>query len=175
MVLERWRPRTIRPWDPLREMEEWERLWPSIWRRFPAEEIGWTPAIDVYEKEDKFVIKAELPGMKQEDIDVSIVGDTLTIRGEKKTESEVKEEDYYRSERHYGSFFRSIPLPSSVDAKKIEATYEDGVLEVVLPKAPEVKAKKLAITAKREPSKTRRTRARKEQKASPEKEEKAGK
>jgi len=163
MVMERWRPgRRLIPWQPFREMEELERrfedifsrpLLPSIWRRLPMEERGWAPAIEIFEKEDKYLVKAELPGMKQEDIDVSLVGDTLTIKGERKAESEVKEEDYYCCERSYGSFFRSIALPSNVDAKKIEASYEDGVLEVSLPKAPEVKQKKVSVAAKKKTSK----------------------
>ena len=105
-------------------------------------EMGWTPPIEMIEKEDKFIVKAELPGMKKEEIDISVVGDTLTIKGERKAETEIKEEDYYCCERCYGSFFRSITMPATVDAKKIKATYEDGVLEVSLPKAPEVKPKK---------------------------------
>jgi HSP20 family protein len=113
------------------------------------EERGWAPAIEVFEKEDRFVVKAELPGMKQEDIDLSVVGDTLTIKGQRKAETEVREEDYYCCERSYGSFFRSVALPSTVDAKKIEASYEDGVLEVTLPKAPEVKPKKVPILVKK--------------------------
>jgi HSP20 family protein len=159
MVMERWRPRWgMMPWRPFRETEEMERYFndvfgrpflPAVWRRIPVVEMGWAPAIEVFEKKDKFVVKAEIPGMKEEDIDVSVVGDTLTIKGERKTESEVKEEDYYCCERSYGSFSRSIALPSSVDAKKIEANYEDGVLEVSLPKAPEVKAKKVTVSAKK--------------------------
>ena len=117
------------------------------------EQRGWTPAIEVFEKEDRFLVKAELPGMKEEDIDISAVGDTLTIKGERKVESEVKEEDYYCCERSYGSFFRSIALPSHVDAQKIEASYEDGVLEVSLPKIPEVKPKKISVSAKKKASK----------------------
>ena len=105
--------------------------------------------MEVFEKEDKYVVKAELPGMKEEDLDVSVSEDTLTIKGERKAETEVKEEDYYCCERSYGSFFRSVALPSTVDAKKIEASYEDGVLEVSLPKAAEVKPKKVAISAKK--------------------------
>ena len=132
MVMERWRPG--------------QGLIP--WRRLPMEERGWAPAIEVFEKEDKFVVKAEVPGMKEEDIDVSVVGDTLTIKGERKAESEVKEDDYYCYERSYGSFFRSIALPS-VDAKNIEASYEDGVLEVSLPKAAEVKPEKISVSAKK--------------------------
>jgi len=159
MVLERWRPsRGLIPWQPFRAMEEMERrfddifgrsLLPTLWRRLPLEERGWVPPLEVFEKEDKFVVKAELPGLKEDDIDVSVIGDTLTIKGEKKAETEVKEEDYYCCERSYGSFFRSIALPATVDAKKIEADYEDGILEVSLPKAPEVKPKKIAITAKK--------------------------
>ncbi len=159
MVMERWRPgRGLMPWRPYRELEEMERRFedifgrpflPAVWRRIPMVEMGWAPAIEVFEKEDKFVVKAELPGMKEEDIDVSAVGDILTIKGERKAESEVKEEDYYCCERSYGSFSRSIALPSSVDAKKIEASYEDGILEVTLPKTPEVKAKKIAVIAKK--------------------------
>jgi len=122
---------------------------PAVWRRIPTVDMGWAPAIEVFEKEDKFVVKAELPGMKEEDIDISVVGDTLTVKGERKAESEVKEEDYYCCERSYGSFSRSIAVPSNVDAKKIEANYEDGVLEVSLPKAPEVKPKKIAVSAKK--------------------------
>jgi HSP20 family protein len=119
------------------------------WKVAKLLRLVWAPAIEVFEKEDKFVVKAELPGMKEEDMDISVADDTLTIKGEKKTESEVKEEDYYCCERSYGSFSHSIALPSNVDAKKIEASYEDGVLEVSLPKAPEVKPKKIAVSAKK--------------------------
>lgn len=117
------------------------------------EQITWAPAVDVFEKGDKLVVKAEVPGMKEDDIHVSVEGDMLTIRGEKKTESEVKNEDYYRCERSYGSFLRSVALPSTVDASKIEADYEDGVLEVTLPKKPEVKPKKVAVKKKEKASK----------------------
>ena len=163
MTMERWRPGWgLTPWRPLRELEEVERRFgdifgqsflPAAWGRLPMEQRGWTPAIEVFEKEDRFLVKAELPGMKEEDIDVSAVGDTLTIKGERKVESEVKEEDYYCCERSYGSFFRSIALPSHVDAEKIEASYEDGVLEVSLPKIPEVKPKKISVSAKKKASK----------------------
>jgi len=159
MVMERWRPgRGLIPWRPFTGLEEMERrledifsrpLLPAVWRRSPMVEMGWAPAIEVFEKEDKFVVKAELPGMKEEDINVSIVGDTLTIKGERKAESEVKEEDYYCCERSYGSFSRSIAVPSNVDAKKIEASFEDGVLDISLPKVPEVKPKKIAVSAKK--------------------------
>jgi len=163
MVLERWRPfRGITPWRPFRELEEMERRFedafgrpfaPAAWRRFPMREMAWAPAVEVFEKEDKYVVRADLPGVKEEDIDVSIEGDTLTIKGKKESESEVKEESYYCCERFYGSFYRSIALPSTVDAKKIEASYEDGVLEVSLPKAAEVKPKKVTVSAKKKKEK----------------------
>ena len=163
MAMERWRPgRGIIPWRPFRGLEEMERRFedifgqpflPSVWRRLPIEARGWAPPIEVFEKEDKFVVKAELPGMKEEDIEVSVVGDTLIIKGERRAETEVKEEDYYCCERSYGSFSRLIALPSAVDANKIEASYEDGVLEVSLPKAAEVKPKKITVSAKKKASK----------------------
>jgi HSP20 family protein len=164
MAIERWRPRWgISPWRPFRELEEWERRFDDLFGRplwrLPVEERGWMPAVDVFEKEDRFVVKAELPGMKEEDIDVSVVGDTLSIRGEKKTETEIKEEDYYRCERSYGSFYRSIPLPSNVDANKIEASFDDGVLEVALPKSAKIKPKKIAVSAKKKATKSAKKKA----------------
>jgi HSP20 family protein len=164
MAMERWRPgRGITPWRPFRELEEWERrfddlLGRPLWR-LPVEERGWMPAVDVFEKDDKFIVKAELPGMKEEDIDVSVVGDRLSIKGEKKTETQVKEQDYYRSERSYGSFYRSIPLPSNVEADKIEASFENGVLEVALPKSAKVKPKKIALSARKKATSSTRKRA----------------
>ena len=163
MTMERWRPtRGLTPWNPFRELEDMERrfgeifgrsILPSTWRRLPAEQMAWAPNIDVFEKDDKFVIKAEIPGMKEDDIHVSVEGDILTIRGEKKTETEVKEEDYYHCERSYGSFLRSVALPSTVDASKIDADYEDGVLEVTLSKKSEVKPKKVAVKKKEKATK----------------------
>jgi HSP20 family protein len=161
MAIERWRPRWgITPWRPFRELEEWERRFDDIlgrplWR-LPVDERGWMPAVDVFEKEDKFVVKAELPGMKEDNIDVSVVGDTLSIKGEKKTETEVKNEDYYRCERSYGNFYRSIPLPSNVDVDKIEASFDDGVLEVNLPKSAKVKPKKISVSAKKKATQSAR-------------------
>ena len=159
MVVERWGPgRRLTPWNPFQGIEDMERRWedimgrsfyPLAWTRLPVEEREWRPAAEVFEKEDQFVVKAELPGMKQDDIDISVVGDTLTIKGERKAESKVKEEDYYCCERSDGSFNRSVAMPSNVNAAKIEASYKDGILEINLPKVPEVKPKKIAITAKR--------------------------
>lgn len=164
MAIERWRPRWgITPWRPFRELEEWERRFDDVFGRplwrLPVEDRNWMPAVDVFEKEDKFVVKAELPGIKEEDIHVSVVGDALSIKGEKKTETEVKEQDYYRSERSYGSFYRSIPIPSNVDADKIKASFEDGVLEVGLPKSAKVSPKKIAVSAKKKATSSTKKRA----------------
>ena len=157
MVMERWKPGWgITPWRPLREIADWERRFEDFFGRplLPAEETNWMPAIDIFEKDDKFVVKTELPGMKEEDVDVSVVGDALIVKGEKKTEAEVKKEDYYRSERIYGSFYRSIPLPATVDANKIEASFEDGVLEITVPKLGGVKPKKIAVSTRASKKKT---------------------
>ena len=156
MVMERWRPRWgLRPWRSAADIDELERRidemfsWPIMpqWRRGVAER-GCMPPIEMYEKDDHFMVRAELPGMKKEDIDISLVGETLTIKGEKKTEEEVKEDDYYFCERSYGSFQRSVTLPSAVDTKRIEAKFSDGVLELSIPKSEEVKPKKVEIKPK---------------------------
>ena len=106
---------------------------------------GWTPALDIYEDKDKYVAKAELPGMRKEDIDVSLEGNTLTISGERKQEEEKKEGDTYRSERYFGRFQRTVTLPAAVDANKIQAIYKDGVLTVTVPKTEEAKPKQIEV------------------------------
>ena len=158
MTMERWRPgRGLIPWRPFRELEEMERRFedvlgrsvlPSAWRGLPGGEGGWVPPIELVEKEDKYLVKAELPGMNKEEIDISMIGDVLTVKGERKAETDVKEGEYYCCERSYGSFLRSISMPSAVDTKKIKATYQDGILEIELPKVPEVKPKKISIGTK---------------------------
>ena len=102
----------------------------------------------MYEKDEKFVVRAELPGMKKEDADISVLGDTLTIKGERKAEAEVKDEDYYRCELCYGKFSRSVALPAAVEAGKVQASYENGILEITLPKAEEAKPKKVEVKVK---------------------------
>lgn len=108
---------------------------------------GWEPSVDVYEDKDKLTVKAELPGMKKEEIDVSLVGNTLTISGERKHEEERKEGEMYRAERYFGRFQRSIPLSTAADPSKIEASYKDGVLTVTCPKSEEFKAKQIPVKA----------------------------
>ena len=157
MALERWRPRRgLRRWEPFREMEEeMGRLlaeWPFRWRpwtrHFLAVRGEWAPRVDMFDRKDKVVIKAELPGVDREDLGISITGDILTIDGERKAEGEVKDEDYYCCERYVGNFSRDVHLPAGVDTEKIEANYENGVLEIALPKVPEVKPKKISISVK---------------------------
>ncbi|MGQ9458785.1 MAG: Hsp20/alpha crystallin family protein [Anaerolineae bacterium] len=105
-------------------------------------------AVDMYETEDAVVVKAAVPGVKPEDLDISVSGDVLTIRGEVKQEEEVKRENYIRQERRYGSFCRQLPLPTSVNVDKATAEFEHGVLHLVLPKAEEVKPKSIKIKKK---------------------------
>jgi HSP20 family protein len=156
IVLEKWRPLALRPHWYARGLDEMERYmdemlggWPlRTWRRMPGEEVSWSPAVEMYEKEDKFVVRTELPGVKKDEIDITMLGDNLTIRGERKVSEDVKDDEYHRCEVCYGSFSRSITIPVAVDAKKIEAVFEDGILEVALPKAKEVKPSKITIKAK---------------------------
>ncbi|MDB6110560.1 MAG: putative HspC2 heat shock protein [Pedosphaera sp.] len=108
---------------------------------------GWTPAFDVYEDKDKFSVKVELPGMKREDIDISLDGNTLTVSGELKDEEEHKDSETYRAERFFGRFQRSITLPQPVDPNRITATYKDGVLKITLPKTEESKRKQIEVKA----------------------------
>jgi HSP20 family protein len=107
---------------------------------------GWTPALDVFDDKDHLVVKAELPGMKKDEIDISLHDGMLTISGERKSEHEVKEGQTFRSERYFGKFQRSVTLPTSVDASKVKATYKDGVLTIDLAKAEEAKPKQIAVS-----------------------------
>lgn len=106
---------------------------------------GWSPALDVYEQKDNVVVRAELPGMKKEDIAVSLHEKTLSISGERKHEASHKEAEMYRSERFFGRFQRTVTLPMLVAADKIKAQYKDGVLTITLPKAEEAKPKHIDV------------------------------
>ena len=162
MPEERWRvfgdPGTFRP---IRDLEDMRRridedvvrpVMHAIWERIPEEAKTWVPPVDVYEKADNLMIKVELPGMKREDIDVYVTEDTLTVKGEKKRESSVKHEDYYRSEALYGAFYRTIRLPFTVDTKDIDALYEDGVLRLTLQRAAGSKPQKINVQIKKSAS-----------------------
>lgn len=155
MKTKTWRPsQSLGQFRPSQELEEMGRRFEddfirpivrAVWDRIPREVKGWSPSIDIFERNDNFEVKVELPDVKQEDIDLSLSDDTLTIKGEKSPENNVKDEDYYHSEIVYGSFYRSIGLPASVDTKNIEAVYEDGILRITLRRAPEAKSKKVNI------------------------------
>lgn len=106
---------------------------------------GWMPAMDLYEDKDNFVLKAELPGMKKEDIEISLHEGVLTVSGERKSEEEHKDAETYRSERFFGRFHRTMSLPKPVMGDKVAASYKDGILTVTLPKAEEAKPKQIQI------------------------------
>jgi HSP20 family protein len=114
----------------------------------PTSPESWFPAVDVYEDKDSLLVKAELPGLKKEDIEISLHDGFLTLTGERKHEEKREGAEVYRSERWVGRFNRSISLPCSVEADKITATYNEGVLTVTLPKAEEAKPKQIPITVK---------------------------
>ena len=106
---------------------------------------GWTPVLDLYDDKDSFSVMVELPGMKKEDIQLSIHDGVLTVSGERKHEYEAKEGETFRSERYFGKFQRSVTLPVAVDERKVKATYTDGVLHIDLPKAEEAKPKQIEV------------------------------
>ncbi len=110
-----------------------------------APEVAWTPAADIYETKDEIVAILELPGVNQKELDISLVGDTLTVRGQRHPEEKVGDEGYYRVERVYGPFSRTLLLPSMVDADRIKAVYNNGLLEIRLPKREEAKPKPIPI------------------------------
>ncbi|HTO62935.1 MAG TPA: Hsp20/alpha crystallin family protein [Bradyrhizobium sp.] len=127
--------------QPFRSLAALERAWPS--------KLATTPAVDVSETDKAYEITAELPGLDEKNIEVNVANGGLTIKGEKKDEKEEKKQDYYVSERRYGSFERYFTLPDSVDAARIEATFKNGVLKVTLPKTAEAQkpAKKIEVKA----------------------------
>jgi HSP20 family protein len=135
--------------DPLKDLlgiqNEMNRLFDFNLGRLSTPTSSWVPALDVFEDKDHVVVKAEMPGMEEKDIDINLEKNTLTIRGEKKFENEVKEEDYYHIERSFGKFQRSLELPSTVDASAVKATYKNGILEIRLPKKEEAKPKQIKI------------------------------
>jgi HSP20 family protein len=126
-----------------------DRLWDDYFgpgrRGLQPLEAEFAPAIDVKETAEQVVVKAEVPGIDAKDISISVTGDVLTIKGEKKSEREEKDENYHLLERSYGSFCRSLPLPAAADLEKIEAKYDKGVLTVTCPKKEEVKPKAIEI------------------------------
>ncbi|MEO0108562.1 MAG: Hsp20/alpha crystallin family protein [candidate division WOR-3 bacterium] len=137
--------------EPFRDIfslrEDMERIFDSMLGRFPAErhDYIWSPLMDVEETADALIVRAELPGMKKDEIKISVTGDKLTISGERKREVETKNKSYHRIERAYGRFARAINLPVDVEADKTTATYKAGILELILPKSAKAKAREIEI------------------------------
>ena len=107
---------------------------------------GWAPPVDIVEEEDRLILRAEIPGVAGNDIDINVENGTITLRGEKKQEKGVETKNAFRAERFYGTFFRSFVLPKSINPETIAATYRDGVLEVVLPKAKEARPRRIEVS-----------------------------
>ncbi len=111
----------------------------------PETRDSWIPSVDILEKDGNLMLRAELPGMNEKDIDLKIEGNTLTLKGERKMDSEDKKNNYHRVESYYGSFTRSFRLPDTLDYEKISADYKNGVLTVTLPQKPEVKPREIPV------------------------------
>jgi HSP20 family protein len=130
-------------WDPFTEMSRIQDR--MLGRGWTEREVGFRPAVDIYEDDKGIHVKAELPGLKPEDIKVSVENRVLTISGERKLENEEKKDNYHRVERFYGTFNRSFALPHEVATDEIDAKYDEGVLSVSLPRRPETKPREIAI------------------------------
>ena len=153
MRLMRWQRPEVSNWDPLNQLtslrDEINRLFDfplGEWSH-ESEFFGWAPAVDLYEDKDNLIVKAELPGMKKEDIDISLHQGSIIISGERKLESQTGEGDMSRSERFFGRFQRALELTKPVDPNKVTATYKDGILTVTLPKTEESKPKQITVKA----------------------------
>jgi HSP20 family protein len=151
MALETWRPR-LATWNPFRDLARVEREMEGMLGRplrwpWGDGEREWAPAVDMIDRKEEIVLRADLPGLDEKDIEVTVQDGTLTIRGERKEEKEEKKEDYYYSERSSGAFVRTLTLPAGVERDKVKATFTKGVLEVHLPKAKEAKGTKIEIKA----------------------------
>jgi len=145
---------TLTRWEPTREIttlrDRMDRLFNEALGRGWGGEEGlatgvWVPSVDVYETPESIVLKADLPEVKKDEVDISIENNTLTIKGEHKVEKEVTEKNFYRMERSYGSFSRSFTLPPTVAGDKAEASFENGVLTLTLPKREESKPRQIKV------------------------------
>ena len=153
MALQSWLPSLRTHWDPFAGSQDLQKEMNRLFEVFsgradrpaPPPEVAWNPAADIYETKDEMVAVLELPGVSQKEIDISLVGDTLIVRGERHRQDQVGEENYYRVERIYGPFSRTLLLPSVVDADRIKAVYKNGLLEIRLPKREEAKPKPIPI------------------------------
>ncbi len=142
MKLIRWEPFR----DVMRTSERLSRMFDDpFFRYFEEEGNMWSPAVDLFNEEDRILVKAEIPGIDKKNLDIHVENNVLTISGEKKRENEMKDENAYRMERCYGKFSRSFSLPTPVDSEKVKASYKDGILEIDLPKVEQVKPKRIKI------------------------------
>jgi HSP20 family protein len=153
MAIVPWRKRED-VWQPFREVEslqsEMNKLFDLSLGRWPLRSMGlmegaWSPSVDVFDSKDNVLVKVDIPGMKKEDMEISVDGDTLTIKGEKKEETESKDKGYVKTERFFGSFNRALSLPAEIEENKVKASYKDGVLEIILPKKEEQKPKQIKV------------------------------
>jgi HSP20 family protein len=140
----------ITRWDPFREVMTLQNRLNSMFRDWnegegPLTTANFVPAVDIYEDEKKVVLKLEVPGIEEKDLDVRVENSTLTVKGERKFEKEEKEENFHRIERRYGSFYRAFTLPPTVDAEHVNASYNAGVLRLELMKKPEAQPKQIKV------------------------------
>jgi HSP20 family protein len=152
-ALTRWEPFTR--WSPLKELEDMEKRLSTIFGRPLVSGNGeskeaisvtqWSPLVDITEDDKEYLVKAEIPEMKKEDIKINVHDDVLTLSGERKYEKEDKGKKYHRVERAYGSFLRSFTLPEDADGSKISAEYKDGMLKLHLPKSEQAKKKAIEV------------------------------
>ena len=140
----------ITRWDPFREVQTLQNRMNSLFRDMsgdndPLTTASFVPPVDIYEDDKKVVLKLEVPGIDEKDLDVRMENHTLTVKGERKLETEEKEENFHRIERRYGSFFRAFTLPTTVDAEHIKANYRNGILRLELTKKPEAQPKQIKV------------------------------
>jgi HSP20 family protein len=147
MALVRWKDRRdLAPWSAFRDLEdEVSRIFGSWTRDLDRPTGTWAPAVDVKETDESYTIEADLPGVNKDDIELTVLDNALTIKGERKSEEETKEKGYRRVERRYGNFQRSFHVPGGFDAGKVSANFDKGVLRVTLPKREESKPKQIEV------------------------------
>ena len=142
---------TLMRWDPFNSLFGVKRNLDRMFGEYDDDDSSvssfWRPAVDIFETKDNLVLRAELPGMTKDDVKISVENNVLTLKGERHLDSEVKRENYHRVERAYGTFHRSFTLPSRVDRSGIQARFENGVLEVTMPRSEEAKTKEIEIHA----------------------------
>jgi HSP20 family protein len=143
---------SLQTYNPFEGLAGFRRIFDEPLANFLREDLSgnadaWKPRLDVVETKDGILLKVDIPGVKQEDINISIEENVLTVKGERKNESEVSEEGFTRFERSYGAYQRSVALPPTVDTDRVKATYKDGVLEIQLPKKEEARPKAIKVEA----------------------------